>query len=180
MSLYQTIGKFGTRFVSKAKLFKFGFNVAPMYRRSSARVVFVSDDLMCVKIKLPLNYRNMNYVGSIFGGSLFASVDPIPMVQLINILDSEYVVWDKSAEIRFKAPARETLYAEFAYTQTEIDEIKRQVAENDETEIVKSTVLTNEDGSKIFCQVDKTIYIASKAHYKQKQALRAAKKQQQA
>lgn len=175
MSVYQKIGAIGSKYVSQAKLFKFGFNVAPMYRRSSARIIHVSDDLMYVKIKLPISYRNMNYVGSIFGGSMFASVDPIPMVQLINILDSEYVVWDKSAEINFKAPARETLYAEFSYSQAELEAIKRQVAENGETEIIKTTVLTNQDSSKVFCQVDKTIYIASKSHYKEKQELRSKK-----
>lgn len=67
-----------------------------MYRRSNARIQSVSPDLLHIKIRLPLNYKNRNYVGTIFGGSLFAAVDPIPMIQLINLLDESFIVWDKS------------------------------------------------------------------------------------
>ena len=171
MSFYKKIGEIGPKYISKAKLFKFGFNYFPMYRRSTARITYVSEDLLTVKIKLPISYKNKNYVGSIFGGSMFSAVDPIPMVQLINILDNEYVVWDKSAEIFFKVPAREHLYAEFIYSESELEEIRRRVAENGETEIVKITRLANEDSSKTFCEVKKTIYVASKAHYKKKRQL---------
>lgn len=168
MSLYQQIGKIGPRFLDKATLFKIGFNLAPMYRRSTARITSVSDDLMRVAIRLPISYRNRNYVGAIFGGSLFAAVDPVPMVQLINILDNKYVVWDKAAAIRFKAPAREDLYAEIAFTQAEIDRLIEEVEAKGETEIVKTTVLTDRAKSRVFCEVDKTIYVATKATYKAK------------
>ena len=46
------------------------------------------------------------------------------MVQLLNIIGDDYVVWDKSAAIFFKRPARENLYAEFVYTTEEIADIK--------------------------------------------------------
>ncbi|MEL6988648.1 MAG: DUF4442 domain-containing protein, partial [Bacteroidota bacterium] len=67
----------------------YGFNLSPMYRRSVGKIVHVSDDLLKVEIKLPLNYKNRNYVNSIFGGSMFSAVDPIPMVQLINLIGDE-------------------------------------------------------------------------------------------
>lgn len=171
MSLYQTIGEIGPRYISRAKLFKFGFNFSPMYRKSTAKLTYVSEDLLTVRIKLPISYKNKNYVGSIFGGSMFSSVDPIPMVQLINILEDEYIVWDKSAEIFFKAPAREDLYAEFTYTVEEVEEIKRKIAEKREIVIVKTTRLTSQDGSRVFCEVRKSIYIASKSHYREKKKL---------
>lgn len=115
-------------------------------------------------------------MGTIFGGSMFSAVDPIPMVQLINILDHHFVVWDKSATISFKKPANVNLFAEFTYTTDEIEAIKRQVEENKETEIVKTTRLTNEDKSILFCEVNKTIYIADKDYYKQKRATRQTNK----
>jgi hypothetical protein len=93
MSLYQKIGIIGPKYIRKHKLFKFGFNYFPMYRRSTAKIIYVSEDLHTVKIKLPISYKNKNYIGSIFGGSMFSSVDPIPMVQLISLLDNKYVVW---------------------------------------------------------------------------------------
>ncbi|WP_350285059.1 DUF4442 domain-containing protein [uncultured Croceitalea sp.] len=168
MSFYQKLAEVGKKFVSEHKLFKYGFNLSPMYRRSTARIMETSEDLMFVKIKLPISYKNRNYVNSIFGGSMFSAVDPIPMVQLINLLDSNYVVWDKAANIRFKKPAKENLYAEFIYTVEELEAIKTGVLKNKEIEIVKTTQLTNKRGNVVFCEVKKTIYIASKDFYKRK------------
>ena len=176
MSIYRRIAEVGSRYVGKHKLFKHGFNLSPMYRRSTAKVTEVSKDLLTVRIKLPISYKNRNYVNSIFGGSMFSAVDPIPMVQLINLLAGDYVVWDKSAEIFFKRPAKENLYADFIYTLEELDEIRNRVEKNNETEIVKTTLLTSQDRTKTYCEVRKTIYIANKSYYKKK---REEQKEQQ-
>jgi hypothetical protein len=168
MCLYQKIAALGSKFISEPKLFKYGFNLSPMYRRSTGRIINVSEDLLNVQIKLPINYKNRNYVNSIFGGSMFSAVDPIPMIQLINLLDDNYIVWDKSAEIFFKRPAKENLYADFTYTMNELDVIKRKVDTDKETEIIKTTTLTNEDKSIVYCEVKKRIYIADKAYFKNK------------
>lgn len=101
---------------------------------------------------------------------MFASVDPIPMVQLINLIGNDYVVWDKSAEILFKKPARTTLYADFIYTLTELDDIKRKVGQDNEVEIVKTTLLKDKAGDSTYCEVKKVIYIADKNFYKQKRS----------
>ena len=168
MGLYQTLAKVGSRLVGKQKLFKYGFNLSPMYRRSTARVISVSKDLLQIHIKLPISYKNRNYVNSIYGGSMFSAVDPVPMVQLINIIGDDFVVWDKSAEIFFKRPAREDLYADFSYTLEELEGIKKKVASENEIEIVKTSLLTNKDKTKVYCEVRKTIYIANKSYYKKK------------
>lgn len=168
MSVYKKIAEIGTKFIPKAKLFKHGFNLSPMYRRSTGRVIEVSEDLLKVVVKVKLSYKNKNYVNSIFGGSLFSAVDPIPMVQLINLIGDDYVVWDKSAEIKFKRPAKEHVYADFHYSLEELEEIKRRVYKENEIEIVKTTLLTNKEKNKTFCEVYKTIYVADKSYYKQK------------
>ncbi len=173
MSIYKKIAEIGSKYVGKHTLFKYGFNVSPMYRRSTGRITEVSKDLLKVKMKLRISYKNRNYANSIFGGSLFSSVDPIPMVQLINILGDDYVVWDKSAKIQFKRPAKENLYAEFVYSVEEVEEIKTRVGKENEIEILKKTVLTNKDQSKVFCEVEKTIYVADKKFYKNKIKMRA-------
>jgi len=175
MSIYSKIASIGQRYISKDKLFKYGFNLSPMYRRSTGRIIEVSKDLLHIKIKIPISYKNRNYANSIFGGSLFSSADPIPMVQLINIIGNDYVVWDKSAEIYFKIPAKENLYADFIYTEEEIKEIKEKLKVTDEFEIVKTTLLTNKDRSRVYCEVRKTIYIANKSFYKEKLKRRKAK-----
>ncbi|MBU2945900.1 DUF4442 domain-containing protein [Zobellia uliginosa] len=178
MSFYSSLADFGSRFVGRHKIFKHGFNLSPMYRRSTAKIKSVSTDLKKVTVKLPISYKNKNYVNSIFGGSLFSAVDPIPMVQLINILGDDFVVWDKSAEISFKRPAKEDVYADFEYSSEEIEIIKSRVQQEAEIDIVKTTFLMNAERSTIFCEVKKTIYIADKEHYKRKRALAKAKKEE--
>ncbi|MEM7195118.1 MAG: DUF4442 domain-containing protein [Pseudomonadota bacterium] len=172
MGYYQTIGKIGSRFIAPAALMKYGFNLSPMYRRTTARVVHVSKDLTEIRVRLPISYRNRNYVGSIFGGSMFAAVDPFPMVQLINLLESKYIVWDKSAQIFFKRPAYEDLYAVFEYSHDEVNSIRSRVDERSEMEIVRVTPLTDKSGSTVFAEIHKTLYVATKAHYNAKQEAR--------
>ena len=179
MTIYQTIANFGPKLIGKSKMLKFGFNFSPMYRRSTGKILEVSEDICRVRMTIPISYKNRNYVGSIFGGSMFSAVDPIPMVQLINILENEFVVWDKSAEIFFKAPAKEDLYATFEYSCDELEEIKQYVTQHDEMEIIKTTNLTNREGDRTYCVVKKKIYISTKAHYKKKLLARQNKKSPQ-
>ena len=171
---YQAIVGMLERYVAPSTLFKWGFNLSPMFRTSTARVTDVSDDLLDIRVRLPLSWRNRNYVGSIFGGSMFSAVDPFPMVQLMQLIGKDYVVWDKSAEVLFKRPGREPLYANFTYTVEELEMIRARVASGNEFDYVKVTQLTNEAGDKVFCEIRKTLYIASKSHYRTKLASRSA------
>ena len=125
--MYQALTKIGKKFFSDATIFKVGFNISPMYRRSTGRIVDVTKDILRVKVKIPLSYKNRNYVGTIYGGSLFSATDPIFMIQLINILGEKYIVWDQSAEIKYKRPAKKTAYAIFEFTEEEIKEIKNEL-----------------------------------------------------
>src|SRR5690606_23276249 len=109
----------------RTKLFRYGFNLFPAYRGTGGRLTYIADDWMNVRIKLPLNWRTRNYVGTIYGGSIYGSVDPIYMLMLMKILGPGYTVWDKAAKIRFKKPGRGTLFAEFVLDSGEIEEIKR-------------------------------------------------------
>jgi len=85
-------------------------------------------------VRLPLNWRTRNYVGTIFGGSLYGSVDPIYMIMLIKLLGPAYVVWDKSASIRFRRPGRNTLRATFRLEPAELDAIRGIVARDGRAE----------------------------------------------
>lgn len=174
MSIYRTLSRIGMRFASRHTLFKHGFNLSPMYRRTTARVASITPDLHEATVRLPISWRNRNYAGSIFGGSLYAAVDPIYMIQLIYILGEDYVVWDKAAEIRFKAPAREDLYADFRFTAEEIEGIRAAVDAGGEHVFDKEVVLMDAAREKTFCEVTKTLYVATKVHHKEKLARRAA------
>ena len=75
--MYQKVTKFLRLFFSNSLIFKYGFNISPMYSRITGKIIFVSDDLHQIDIIIPISIKNRNYVGSIFGGSLFAATDPI-------------------------------------------------------------------------------------------------------
>jgi len=170
--MYDKFFTFLNRYFKKATIFKVLFNISPMYRRSCGKIIFASEDLHVVKIKIPLSYRNKNYVGSIFGGSLFAATDPIYMIQLMQILGREYVVWDKKTEIRFKRPAYENAFATFEFTSHEIIEIIQKVEVENEIDYTKILHITDKNRT-IFAELDKTLYISTKAYYKQKRSLKS-------
>jgi len=159
--------KFLQIFFKKKTIFKYGFNFNPAFRRSTGRIYFVSDDLQTVKIKIPLSYKNSNYVGTMFGGTMSAATDPIYMIQLITILGKDYVVWDKSASIRFKRPGNKTLYANFIIPNEFLEQIKKDIKLHKETQYNLTVNLTNKDGT-IYTEVQREIYIASKTYYKTK------------
>ena len=171
--MYQTATKFLTHFFKPATIYKYGFNWSPMYRRTTAKLIEVSDDLHYVKIRLKLNWKNRNYVGSIFGGSMLSATDPIYMVQLIQILGSDYVVWDKSVDARYRKPAKSTIYGEFLFKKEEIESLKRTVNEKGETDIIKTMDLIDSDKN-IIATFNKTLYVADKTFYKEKVKKRKA------
>ena len=103
---------------------------------------------------------------------MFSAVDPFPMTQLISLLGDDYVVWDKSAKIAFKRPAYENLFTTFTYTDEEIENIKTQVAKQNEIEFKRTNVLTNKTGGIMFCEVEKTLCVADKACFKAKRKAR--------
>lgn len=173
--MYRTLSKILKTFLTDAQIYKHGFNWSPMYRRSTGKIIEVSNDLLYVKVKIPISLKNKNYVGSIFGGSLFSATDPIYMIQLMNILKEDYIVWDKDASIKYKRPAKENVYAEFVFTHEEIEKIKNQVSENGEFNLVKKLLIVNNENV-VFAEVSKTIYIANKSFYKEKQILKRSKK----
>jgi len=153
----------------KSKFKKLTFNFFPAYRRTGGRVCFASEDWKEVHIKLSHTWRTRNYVGSIFGGSIYGALDPIYMVQLINILGLDYVVWDKSAQIKFIKPIKTTVYARFLLSDLQLEKIKDRVKAEQEITVDMKTAFEDEKGT-VYAEVVKTIYIADKKFYKSKKS----------
>lgn len=108
---------------------RWAFNLFPAYRGTGARITYIAGDWREVRLSVPLSWRTRNYVGTIFGGSMYGAVDPIYMLMLIRNLGREYVVWDKAARIRFKKPGRTTLHARFVLDDAELAAIRAALAE---------------------------------------------------
>ena len=166
-------GEWVGRKVGTGRAFKFFFNISPMYRRSGGRIVEASENLDFIKIKIKLNYKTRNYVGTMYGGHMYSCLDGIYMVQLINLLGKSFVVWDKVATIKFKRPGTSTLFAEFNISKELIEKIKVDVVEQNEIDLKLDVNLVDSNG-KVCAEVEKVIYISSKEFFKEKQKQRAA------
>jgi len=143
----------------RTRLFRWAFNVWPCFRGTGARVAFIASDWSEVRVRLPLSWRTRNYVGTIFGGSLYAGVDPFYMLMLIHRLGPDYVVWDKAASIRFRKPGRSTLFATFRVDEAELAEIRHLLQEQPKVDRTYPVELRDAQGV-VHAEVQKVIHIS--------------------
>jgi acyl-coenzyme A thioesterase PaaI-like protein len=147
--------------VPKHRLFKLlGFY--PPYLGAGVRVSDVSPDLRAFTIEMPLTRWNRNYVGTHFGGSLYALADPWFMLILIENLGTGYVVWDKSASIRFVRPGRGRVRARFEVPAERIAAIRAEADAAGRAEPVFEAVISDEQGG-IVAVVEKRVSVRTKA-----------------
>lgn len=92
---------------------------------------------------------------------MYAAIDPIYMLMLMQVLGSGYTVWDKAAKIRFRKPGRGTLFVKFKLTGDEISEIKRLAENSRSIDRIYDLELVDKAGS-VHAQIEKTLYIAKK------------------
>ena len=112
-------------------------------------------------MQLKLRWYNRNYVGTHFGGSMYAMTDPFYMMILINNLGRNYIVWDKGACIEFVKPGRGTLSVRFALDEKQIAAIK-QIADRDGKYVFKLPVQVLDEAGEVVAEVNKTLYVRNK------------------
>ncbi len=139
----------------------------PPFIGAGIRVKKVAPNYDFIDVEMKLNFLNANYVGSHFGGSLYAMCDPFYMLILIQKLGREYIVWDKAATVRFLKPGKGTVRARFQITEEQLAEIKRQADANYKYEPTFTAQVLNESGE-VVAEVDKLLYIRRKDAKKQK------------
>lgn len=133
----------------------------PPYLGAGISVKEMNDDLTRVVVQLKLKFWNQNYVGTQFGGSLYAMTDPFYMLMLLHNLGSKYIVWDKSSAIYFKKPGKGKVFATFLLAPERIAEIKKQADDNPKVEPVFKVEIKDESGE-IIAEVDKVVYVKRK------------------
>ena len=140
------------------KLRCWSFHVFACYRGTGGRPSFIAEDWSEMRLSLPLSWRTRNYVGTIFGGSIYSAVDPIYMLMLIHRLGKDYIVWDKSASIQFKKPGRESLHARFIVDDEELAAIRAALETQRSIDRAYSIELKDSAGN-VCATVEKLIYI---------------------
>ena len=138
----------------------------PPYLGAGVRVTHVADDFRTVKVEMPLRFYNKNYVGTHFGGSLYAMCDPFYMLMLINILGPGYIVWDKAAAIRFKKPGKGLVKATFTISEEKIAEIRAAADSQPKVEPEFHVTVTDEKGD-VVAEIDKLLYVRKKSATRQ-------------
>ncbi|MHB8418398.1 MAG: DUF4442 domain-containing protein [Myxococcales bacterium] len=134
------------------------FNLWPCYFGTGARIVYVASDWREVRVEIPLSLRTRNYLGTIYGGSLYGAVDPIYMIMLLRNLGRGHDVWDKAASIRFKRPGRGTLHARFVLTEEELAAVRAGLEGARSLDRLYRIELTDASG-RVHAVVEKTVYV---------------------
>jgi len=136
-------------------------NFWPPFLGAGIRVKRLRPDWKEVDVEMKLRRWNSNYVGTHYGGSLYSMTDPFFMVMLIENLGREYIVWDKSASIRFKKPGKGTVTASFRLTEEEIEEIRRALETQEKIERTFA-VDVKDDAGNVIARVEKLLHIRKK------------------
>ena len=134
------------------------FRVWPPFLFSGIRVTRLADDWSGARVELRPHWYNRNYVGTHFGGSLFAMTDPFWMILLMRRLGPDYRVWDQAAQIEFVKPGRGNVVAEFVLDERVVDEVREATAGGAKHLRWFETVVTDTQGD-VVARVRKQVYV---------------------
>jgi hypothetical protein len=137
------------------------WNFWPPYWGAGITIEKIAKDYKYARTRLKRRPWTKNIVGTQFGGSIYAMVDPIYMVMLLMLLGRDYIVWDKAASIRFRKPGRTDLTAEFTLTDEDVNSIKEQLKSVDKLDWQR-TVLVKDTVGQVVAEIHKTIHVRNK------------------
>lgn len=139
----------------------------PPFLGAGISVKSFNSDFSEIVVQMKMRFWNKNYVGTHFGGSLYSMTDPFYMLMILNLLGKEYIVWDKSASIRYKIPAKGIVYAKFQVSVDQLENIHQGVNQDGKAESEFIVSITDSNGN-VVAEVKKLIYVTKKAHLRNK------------
>jgi acyl-coenzyme A thioesterase PaaI-like protein len=131
------------------------------YVGAAIEVTHLAEDASEIRVRMPLVESNTNFVGTHFGGSLYAMVDPHLMLLVMHRLGPDYVVWDLAARIDFLRPGRGTVSATVRVTEAEVEAIREATARGDKHHPEWTLEVLSEAGE-VVASVHKTLYVRRK------------------
>lgn len=137
------------------------WNFWPPFWGAGIKIDSISRDMFHIRILLKKRPWTRNYVGTQFGGSIYAMVDPFYMVMLLYHLGRDYIIWDKAAQIRFRKPGRTALVADFRLNEDDIKEIRKRLETEEKIDWERDVLVKDLNGETI-AEVRKVIYIRRK------------------
>ncbi len=148
----------------EARLLRWGMKYWPPFLGAGISVKSLSDDFRDAVLVLKLGRLNRNYVGTHFGGSLYAMTDPFFMIMLMRNLGPEHLVWDKEGHIEYVAPGRGTVSAHFHLSAYRIAEIREQAADGGKI-FPEFHVNVKDEAGGVVARVRKTLYVRLKRRH---------------
>jgi Domain of unknown function (DUF4442) len=136
-------------------------NLWPPFLGAGIRVKHIASDMKAVDVEMKLRWWTANYVGTHFGGSLFAMTDAFYMLMLMHHLGDGYIVWDKAATIRYRKPGRGTVRAEFRLSDSQIDDIREKLKTLPKYEPALLVEVKDESGV-VIAEVEKILHVRKK------------------
>ena len=136
-------------------------NLWPPFIGAGIHVERLAPDYREAVVRMRLGLLNRNYMGTHFGGSLFAMTDPFFALLVMHNLGRDYVVWDKASSIDYKLPGRGTVRASFRITTEQVDDILQATADGQKYEPTFAVDVVNRHGE-VVATVEKTIYVRRK------------------
>jgi hypothetical protein len=136
-------------------------NVWPPYLGSGVRVRHIARDYRSVTVEMSLRWYNRNFVGTQFGGSLYAMADPFYMLMLMHVLGPDYRVWDKTGSIDYLAPGRGRVWARFEVTDDDLEQIRRMTEAGDK-HLHLFRVHIKDDEAMDIARIEKLVYVRRK------------------
>ena len=144
------------------KLLKLGLNLYPPYLGAGVKVNHISEDWRELHVSMALRWFNRNAVGTHFGGSLYAMVDPHLMLLLIQLLGNKYWVWDKSAEIEFKKASKQKVTSIIKISDDDLEQIKLHT-NNGEKYLHEFAIEIKDEDDELVARIKKIIYTRRKS-----------------
>ncbi|MDQ3289285.1 MAG: DUF4442 domain-containing protein [Pseudomonadota bacterium] len=145
----------------KASTFRRVLNLWPPFLFTGIHVTRISEDFRHARVELRMRPWNRNYVGTHFGGSLFAMTDPFWMLLAMNVLGRDYIVWDKAGAIEFVKPGRGTVHACFDLEPEVLDELRSGAQDGSRRLHWFQTDVVDADGD-VVASIRKQLYVRLK------------------
>jgi len=136
-------------------------NWYPPFLGMNIRVVYTAPDFQTIRVQSKLARRNLNAVGTHFGGTLYAMCDPWFMLILMHALGDEYIVWDKAAHIQFLRPGRGTVTATFYIPPERVAEIRAAADRGEKIEPTLTVDVVDEQNETV-ARVENVLYVRKK------------------
>ena len=136
-------------------------NLYPPYLGAGVKVTYISEDWKELHVCMAMRRYNRNAVGTHFGGSLYAMVDPHLMLLLMQLLGKGYLVWDQSADIEFIKATKTKVTSIIRVSDEDVATIKRHTDSGDKY-LHSFAVHIKDAHDDLIAKVNKIIYVRKK------------------